>query len=152
VAGGAGNKDFNVALNWSAGVPTTTIDAAINGTSASPLTVSLASGTGAAKTLSATFTTLDLSGGALSIVGTSTLDALDQSGGLLEFKNSTVVSSSFTGFRLSAGMTREMLAWRRTCLSFPRGRIARDPTHAAGWFPKHAKFDDHDMDRRCGQR
>ena len=95
--GGAGNNDFNAALNWSAGVPTAQTDAAINGTSAAPLTISLASGADVAGTLTTTFATLDLSGGALSLVGASTLDALDQSGGMLEFENSMGVSSSFSG-------------------------------------------------------
>ena len=95
--GQAGNNDFNAALNWSAGVPTATTDAVINGTSASPLTISLATGTDAAKTLTTTFATLDLSGGALSLVGASTLDALDQSAGFLEIENSGGTSSSFTG-------------------------------------------------------
>ncbi len=95
--GKAGNDDFNVAQNWSAGVPTATTNGLINGTAASPLTIAFTAGTDAAKTLTATFTTLDLSGGSLSIAGASTLDALDQTGGLLDFGNSAGASSSFTG-------------------------------------------------------
>ena len=85
--GQAGTNNFNDPLNWSAGVPSAATDAEIDGTSASPLTISLAGGTDAVGSLMATFATLDQSGGALTVALASSLDALIQSGGLLLFQN-----------------------------------------------------------------
>jgi hypothetical protein len=97
--GQAGSNNFNAALNWSAGVPSATTDAEIDGTSASPLAISLAGGTDSARSLNTTFTTLELSGGALTIALASSLDTLSQSGGLLLFQNqgTAATRSTFTG-------------------------------------------------------
>ena len=63
------------------------MDAIIPGTSGSPLTVSYLSGTGTARTLTTTFTTLAMGGGSLTIVLASNLDSLNQTSGTLEFQN-----------------------------------------------------------------
>lgn len=96
--GQAGTDNFNDPLHWSAGVPSAATDAEIDGTSASPLTISLARGTDAVRSLTITFATLHLCGGTLSIALASSLDALNQSGGLLLFQNQgTAATSILTG-------------------------------------------------------
>jgi hypothetical protein len=90
----AGNGNFNTAANWSNGVPTVGVDAIINGSVTTPLTVSYTAGADTANTLTTSYTTFAMSGGSLTLAfGSSlsqqalTLDAFTQSAGTLEFQN-----------------------------------------------------------------
>jgi hypothetical protein len=105
--GNAGDKNFNTPGNWDNGVPTSTVDAIITGTSGFPLTVSYLSGTDTARTLTTTFTTLAMGGGSLTIALASNLDSLNQTSGTLDFQNGGSASavSTFSGVVTKTGGT-----------------------------------------------
>ncbi len=99
----AGNGNFNTAANWSNGVPTSGVDAIINGTTSTPLTVSYTAGADTANSLTTTYTTFAMSGGSLTLAfGSSlsqqatTLDAFTQSAGTLEFQNGAGANNTST--------------------------------------------------------
>lgn len=70
---------------WTDGIPDSTINAIIDGTTANPVTVTFDSPSGAALSLDTDNATLAVTSGTLSLGAASTLDAITQSGGLLDF-------------------------------------------------------------------
>jgi hypothetical protein len=99
----AGNGNFNSAADWSNGVPTTGVDAYIDGTNTAPLTVTYSGGSDTANSLTTTYTTFDLSGGTLTLQFNSSLasaaTALSQTGGKIDFQNGESLNqtSAITG-------------------------------------------------------
>jgi hypothetical protein len=99
----AGSGNFNTAADWSSGVPTTGVDAYIDGTNTAPLTITYSSGNDTANSLTTTYTTFDLSRGTLTLQYNSSLSsgtgAFSQTGGEIDFQNGESLNetSSITG-------------------------------------------------------
>lgn len=89
---------------WTNGVPDASLDAVIEGTQSSPITVTFDTASGAARALLMKYATLAVSGGALTLETQSSLDALNQTGGLLVLDG----RSEFAGPVTQSGGTIEI--------------------------------------------
>ena len=94
--GKAGSSNFNTAGNWDNGVPTSTVDAFIVGTTSAPLAVTYAGGTDLVQSLTTDVSTLTISGGSLTILlGAAVGGNLKQTGGVLAFDGNATASGNF---------------------------------------------------------
>jgi hypothetical protein len=94
------NGLFLAASNWSTGVPDLGIDAIIDGTTSTPLVVSIASGNGSARTLTTQYAGISMTGGSLTFAQTSSITttgaAFTQSAGFLDFQNGESLNQTST--------------------------------------------------------
>jgi hypothetical protein len=95
----AGSDDWDDPSAWDNGVPTSSTDAVVDGTTLAPgLTVTFDNtGTESANSLAMTDSTLAITSGELSLGTASTLDDVSLTGGLLDFANTGGVVSTITG-------------------------------------------------------